>query len=91
MKKAIAIEKPFTVASRGSRFRFIPEAVGFSVVEIGGSRAYSQGDTFEEALMMIHEASALRAKLREESRQEALLAKSHPARTPSRRRALAAV
>ncbi|MDR3078027.1 MAG: hypothetical protein LBV15_04605 [Planctomycetota bacterium] len=87
MKKAIAIEKPFTVTSQGRRFRFIPEDVGFSVVEIGGSGACSQGDTFEEALAMIHEASTLMAEFREELRQKALAVKSKPARMPNRRRA----
>ena len=58
--------KSFIVTSEGHRYRFTPEKVGYSVSEIGVRGVNTQGDTFEEALAMAHEASRMMAEFREE-------------------------
>lgn len=60
------MEKPFIVTSEGHRFKFTPEKIGYSVSEIGVRGVNTQGDTFENALAMAHEASSMMAEFREE-------------------------
>ena len=75
----------FIVASQGRNFRFTPEAVGYSVTEVGVRGVNTQGDTFEEALANAHSASTEMAKFRFELEAEAL-AKSTQAKRGRRRR-----
>ncbi len=56
----------FIVTSRGHRFRFTPEDVGYSVSELGVRGVNTQGDSFEEALENAHEASRLMIEFRKE-------------------------
>jgi predicted RNase H-like HicB family nuclease len=91
------MEKPFIVTSEGHRFKFTPEKTGYSVSEIGVRGVNTQGDTFEEALAMAHEASRMMAEFREELAAETAAEKKktlNSARTPkgrARKRVLAKV
>ncbi len=77
---AISSDDSFIVTSKGHRFRFTPEEVGYSVSEVGGRGVNTQGDTFEEALSMAHDASRAMAEFREEMQAESMAkAKEIPA------------